>query len=134
MAMRYVVDTHALIWQLEGSSRLGLQAKAILLNPLSDLVLPAIALAEAVWTVERGKTGIPSALALVDAVKADRRFTIYPLDQRVIEQTLTLAAINEMHDRQIVATALVLQRLGADVALLSCDQNIKASQTVPIIW
>lgn len=56
--MRYVVDTHALIWCLEGNARLGSQAAAIFATPSSDLVLPAIAFAETVWIVERGKTSI----------------------------------------------------------------------------
>jgi PIN domain nuclease of toxin-antitoxin system len=53
--MKYVIDTHALIWFLEGNQRLGTQAQAILSNLDSQLVLPAIALAEAAWIVERGK-------------------------------------------------------------------------------
>jgi PIN domain nuclease of toxin-antitoxin system len=52
--MKYVIDTHALIWFLEGNQRLGTQAQAILSNLESQLVLPAIALAEAAWIVEQG--------------------------------------------------------------------------------
>ncbi|NJK66777.1 MAG: type II toxin-antitoxin system VapC family toxin [Microcoleus sp. CSU_2_2] len=46
MPMKYVIDTHALIWFLEGNQRLGTQAQAILSNVTSQLVLPAIALSE----------------------------------------------------------------------------------------
>ncbi len=31
--MKYVIDTHALIWFLEGNPRLGANAKAIISNP-----------------------------------------------------------------------------------------------------
>ncbi|MEH2291852.1 type II toxin-antitoxin system VapC family toxin [Nostoc sp.] len=51
--MKYVIDTHTLIWFLEGNSRLGANANAILSNPDSQLVIPATTLAEAVWIVER---------------------------------------------------------------------------------
>lgn len=54
--MKYIVDTHALIWFLEGNSRLGTNAKTILSEPTSKLILPAIVLAEAAWIVERGRT------------------------------------------------------------------------------
>jgi len=54
--MKHVVDTHALIWFLEGNSRLGANARTILSEADSQLILPVIALAEAVWIVERGKT------------------------------------------------------------------------------
>ena len=82
--MKYVVDTHALIWFLEGSSRLGANARTILSEFDNQLVLPAIALAEAVWIVERGKTSIPSVSALLNAVSADSRVMVYPLDRAVI--------------------------------------------------
>jgi hypothetical protein len=47
---------------------------------------------------------------------------------------MSLSAINEMHDRQIVATALVLAGKGDVVYLLTCDQNITASALVAIVW
>jgi PIN domain nuclease of toxin-antitoxin system len=132
--MRYILDTHALIWFLEGNPRLGANAKALLSEPISELVLPAIALAESVWIVSRGRTSIPSVGALLQAISGDVRVMIYPLDRAVIEQTVQLSAINEMHDRQIVATALLIQAQGEQVALLTCDQNITATNLVAIVW
>jgi PIN domain nuclease of toxin-antitoxin system len=41
--MKYILDTHALIWFLEGNSRLGVTAKEILSDSSSELILPAIA-------------------------------------------------------------------------------------------
>ncbi|NER25573.1 MAG: type II toxin-antitoxin system VapC family toxin [Symploca sp. SIO1B1] len=132
--MKFVIDTHALIWFLEGNSRLGLNAKAVLSDPDSQLVIPATTLAEAVWIVERGRTSLASSKDIIAAVKADERVLIYPLNQEVIEMTMSLSAINEMHDRQIVATALVLAGKGEMVQLLTCDKNITASNAVPIVW
>jgi len=132
--MKYILDTHALIWFLEGNARLGLTAKEILLDSRSELVLPAIALAESVWIVSRGKTSIPSVDALLKVVKDDKRVSIYPLDSEVIEKSINLTSINEMHDRQIVSTTLVIQGQGNQVALLSCDRNICAANLVRIVW
>lgn len=129
-----MIDTHALIWFLEGNARLGANANAILSNPDSQLVIPATTLAEAVWIVERGRTSISSAKNLLSAVESDPRVVIYPLDKDVIEKTISLSAINEMHDRQIAATALVLASKGDEVQLLTCDSNIIASGLVSIIW
>jgi PIN domain nuclease of toxin-antitoxin system len=132
--MKYVIDTHALIWFLEGNPRLGSNAKNILSEPTSELVIPATALAEAVWIVERGRTSIPSASILLTFVNADRRAYVYPLNKDVIEKTIGLLAIGEMHDRQIVATALFIESQGEAVALLTYDQNITASGLLTIIW
>ncbi len=132
--MKYVIDTHALIWFFEGNSRLGINANAILSSPDSQLVIPATTLAEAVWIVERGKTSIPSVNDLLSAIEEDYRIVVYPLNQEVVEKTIHLSTINEMHDRQIAATALVLASKGEDVKLLTCDLNITNSGLVPITW
>jgi len=132
--MKYVVDTHALIWFLEGNPRLGTSAKTILANPDSQLILPAIALAEAVWIVDRARTSIPSVTDLFDAVNSDPRIVIYPIDKAVIEQSISLSAVTEMHDRLIVATTLVLENRGEKIGLLTCDRNITASGLITLIW
>ena len=132
--MKYVVDTHALVWFLEGNSRLGVNAKTVLADTESLLILPAIALAEAIWIVDRGKTSIPSVTDLLNAINADPRITIYPLDRTIIEQSINFSAITEMHDRLIVATAIILSNRGEEIALLTCDRNITASNLLNIIW
>lgn len=132
--MKYVVDTHALIWFLEGNPRIGADAKIILSEPTSQLVVPAIVLAEAAWIVERGRTSIPSAMDLLSAVEADARVVIYPLNETVVKQSVSVSTIGEMHDRQIVATALVLASQNEMVALLTCDRNITTSGLMKIVW
>jgi PIN domain nuclease of toxin-antitoxin system len=108
--------------------------KLFYLNTESLLILPAIALAEAIWIVDRARTSIPSVTDLFDAVNSDPRIVIYPIDKAVIEQSISLSAITEMHDRLIVATALVLGNRGAKIGLLTCDRNITASGLITLIW
>ena len=133
-ASEYVIDAHALIWYLSGSSRLGTNARTALMDPLSVLYLPIIALAESCWAVERGKTSIPSVATLLADVDADPRITVVPLDRAILDRAQELTGIGEMHDRQIAATALTLSSTGTQVVLLTCDANITASGMVPIVW
>jgi PIN domain nuclease of toxin-antitoxin system len=98
------------------------------------LVLPAIVLAEAVWIVDRGRTSIPSASDLLNAVNVDSRIVIYPVDATIVEQSLNLSVITEMHDRLIVATAIVLEKQGYKLGLLTCDLNITSSGLLNLIW
>ena len=134
MTTRYVVDTHTLIWFLEENPRLGSQAKTLLQNPESALAIPIIVLAEACWMIEHGKTSIPSSRSFLDAVAADPRVCVIPLDQAVLNKTLSLTAVTGMHDRQIVATALLLVDRGETVALLTRDANIRDSGLIPVLW
>lgn len=135
MANEYVLDAHAVVWFLEGNPRLGVNARAAIQDPASVLYLPIIALAEACWVIERGRTSIPSVATFLTDIDADRRIVQVPLDRTILDLSLGLAPIPEMHDRQIVATALHLTaQIGSPVPLLTCDRDITASGLVPIIW
>ena len=134
MTTKYIVDTHTLIWFLEENPRLSSQAKTILQDPKSALIIPIIVLAEACWIIEHGKTSIPGSNSFLDAVDADPRVSILPLDRTALNKSLSLTSVTEMHDRQIVATALLLMDQGETVALLTRDANIRESGLIPVIW
>jgi PIN domain nuclease of toxin-antitoxin system len=131
--MKHVVDTHALLWFVAASPRLGAAARDVLSDPQSELVLPAVALSEACWILERGKVAI-SLDEFLQTLETDTRIEVIPLDEEVVRKSLGLIAIAEMHDRQIVATALVLMDRGDTVDLLTRDANIVAAGLVPIVW
>jgi PIN domain nuclease of toxin-antitoxin system len=134
MANEYVLDTHALIWFLEGNPRLGAIARVAIQDPASVLYLPVIALAEACWVVQRGRTAIASVAALLADLDADPRIVVVALDRAILDLSLTLTAIGEMHDRQIAATAIHLSGAASRVPLLTCDRDITASGVVPVVW
>ncbi len=131
---KHIVDTHALVCHLEGNQRLGPDAKTILADPSSELVLPMIALAEACWMVEHGKSTIANVQDLLAAVDADPRLEITPLNREILDRNLGLAVIDKMHDRQIVASALVLQDRGATVAILTRDSVNQSSGLATVKW
>jgi PIN domain nuclease of toxin-antitoxin system len=129
-----VVDAHPLIWHLEANPRLGPNARAVLSDPDAELFLPIIALAEACWIVEHGRCRIPSITHLLGHVDADPRITVLPLDWATLDCSLTLTAIGEMHDCQIVAAVLQLASAGQRVVLLTRDENIRSSGLVTTVW
>ena len=134
MANKYVLDTHTLIWYLEGNPRLGNSAKAVMDDPTSNMVLPIIGLAEAIDIVDKRRTTISSVKILLNRTKRDMRIQIYPLTFAVLNQSLSAGAVPEMHDRLIVSTALHLQSIGNKVSLLTKDNAIIAAALVPVIW
>ena len=73
MQIKYVVDTHAMVWFIAGDSRLGPNAKQILSNSNSELILPITALAEVCWIIEHGRTSIPSVTDFLLTIDADPR-------------------------------------------------------------
>jgi len=134
MAHKYVLDTHALVWHLEGNPRLGLEAKKVIDDPLSSLVLPIIALAEAAYIVEHERTAIPRVSDLLRSVSADARISICPITWEVFEKSLEASVLPEMHDRLIVGSAPHLQSLGDTISLLTKDASIVQARLVTTVW
>lgn len=90
MPVDYVIDTHALVWFLEGNPRLGAAAKLAMSDPGSVLHLPVIALAEACWVIEKKRCAIPSVADLLRDVDADPRVVLKGVRQRVCRRELKL--------------------------------------------
>lgn len=70
----------------------------------------------------------------IETLDLDSRIMMYPLDRIVINETLKLSEIDKIHDRQIVAAAIALQKQDETVVLLSCDRNITAFGVVQLVW
>lgn len=136
MAHKYILDTHALVWFLEGNSRLGNQAKIIMSNPESLLILPLIAVAEASFLIEKKRIGIPSTKDLFEDIYSDNRIEIIPLTWEIFERSLTSEGLKipELHDRFIVSTGLCLQDLGDTVAIITRDHAITDAGVLPVVW
>jgi len=136
MASSFVVDTHALLWFLEGNRQLGSRARSTLAALESHLVVPIIVLAEAGVILEHGRTKVPSTTHLIETLARDRRFEIFPLTLDIFKRSLSpeAARVPELHDRLIAATALHLQDLGLDVALVTRDESLTNANLVPVVW
>jgi PIN domain nuclease of toxin-antitoxin system len=133
--MKYVLDTHALVWFLENNPKLGGRAKMELQLSSSELFIPVIVLAKVCWMIENRKTSIQSAADLFASLDADLRIKIVPLTRNIVQVSTDLREIGEMHDRQIVATAVnLLKGAGIAVTIITKDANIQESGLVPVLW
>jgi PIN domain nuclease of toxin-antitoxin system len=134
MVNKYVLDAHALIWYLEGNQKLGAGALAVMDDPMSELVLPAIALAEAMYIVAKGRTAITTVPDLLNDVMGDDRIEILPLTLPILQQSLHANPVPEMHDRLIVAATLYLEELGHTTTILTKDTEISSFSLVKTLW
>jgi PIN domain nuclease of toxin-antitoxin system len=136
MANKYILDTHTLVWYLEGNPGLGRQAKATMAATSSEMVLPLIALAEAAYLIEEGRLGIPTVSDLLADISNDDRIEVHELTLEVFERSLTSEGLRipELYDRFIVSTGLHLQDLGHTVTILTKDKSITDAGVLPVIW
>lgn len=136
MAHKYILDTHALVWFVEGNKRLSETARAAIAATDSQLVLPPIALAEAMIIIEKGRTTITYVSKFLNRVYADTRIEIFPLTLDIFERSLTPEGLRipELHDRFIVCTGLHLQDLGETVEIITKDQAITEANVLAVTW
>jgi PIN domain nuclease of toxin-antitoxin system len=134
MIDKHIIDTHSLIWYVEGNPKLGKDAKAVFDDKNVGLVLPVIALAEAFDVVQKQRTSIPDVTTLFNRISGDPRFEIESLTADILLEAQNALNVPEMHDRLITATALKLEKQGFKVAVLTKDPDIIASKLVEIIW
>lgn len=134
MIDKYIVDTHGLIWYVEGNPKLGSQAKTVFDNADSVLILTTIVLAEAIDIVQKQRTAVPDVKTLLNRVFTDYRIEIVPLTIDILQESLNALAVPEMHDRLITATGLFIQKQGFSVAVLTKDDSIINSKLVKTVW
>ncbi|MBS3909188.1 MAG: PIN domain-containing protein [Actinobacteria bacterium] len=129
--MIYVIDTHALVWFIEGSKNLGREAREIMRAAESSIVVPTIVLAEIkhLYNKKRIASVFTEVRELLDD---DERVTIYPLDDTTLDY---LPEGLEIHDAIICATCLALQdSLEEEVILITKDQEIIESKIIETTW
>lgn len=129
--MKYVADTHALVWFLEDNRRLSKPAKAVLLDSSSEIVIPTIVLAEAKFLFAKQRINIDLS-SLYRRMVAARNCSVYPLDESVIDHMPTSL---EIHDAIIVGTGLVIEKIfNEEVVVITRDETIGESGLIKTLW
>lgn len=119
----YVIDTHALVWYLEGSHKLSPVAKQTLdeIERENNLgIVPSIVLAEIVHLSDHRKISL-SAEAVISRLQQASNFSIMPLDLAIIMLMIPLKGF-ELHDRVIMATSTYF-----NAPLITKDEQIHRS-------
>lgn len=129
--MVHIVDTHAFVWFIEASPRLSQNARLAMESPDSEIVIPAIVLAEIKFLFARKRISV-DLQTVIRRISTTKNCTVYPLDEAVIERLPTELNI---HDGLIVATALVYRELlGQSVAVITKDGEIRQSDLINTVW
>ncbi len=127
----YVVDTHALIWYLINSERLGSQAKTIFAAAEQGetyLLISAIVAAEIYYAnVKNG--WFPNFDLLYQQLQARPYFRFVDFQPDHVLDFNSDSNVPEMHDRIIAGLA---RRMNAP--LITFDSQITRAGIIPVIW
>lgn len=128
--LKYLLDTHALIWAATDDDRLGTRAaKAIFSTPYEQLAISDVSLQEVGMLLHLGKIQFKDSPEKVFAL-IFAHLTVLPIS---FEIAIAAPALDLPHsdqfDRIICATAR-----HHDIPLISRDGNITDSKIVEVIW
>ncbi|MBI5216712.1 MAG: PIN domain-containing protein [Ignavibacteriae bacterium] len=95
---------------------------------LTQIIVPTIVLSEVLMIGEKKRITFDYGEFLSNLVTSEN-YTIHPFDFDILLQMRRLEAIPELHDRIIVATALITES-----ALITKDREIISSGIVQTFW
>ena len=132
--MKIAVDTHAMLWYLQGSTRLSRRARATIDDgvQLGGVVVSMGVVFDLVYLTEKGKLPV-AAMQQVRHVIDDpvQPFTLAPVTSSVMDSFIAPAPtrLPDPWDRLIVATAV-----SEGLSLVTRDELITESRLVQTIW
>jgi PIN domain nuclease of toxin-antitoxin system len=118
--MKYLLDTHIVIWIAENSNRLTERMKEVLLDDASEKYVSIVSAWEAALKFGTGKLTIQGGLeALLDEIDKNG-FILLPVEREHVSGVLALPHHHkDPFDRLLVATAIA-----ENMTLITVDENI----------
>ena len=127
--MRYLLDTHVVIWHFDDSPELSKKTKEIIDNPKNELYISSVSLWETAIKINIGKLDLDFTLDELLAEINDNDFDILQIENEYLQKLSALPFIHkDPFDRLIIATALA-----EDLTIITIDENIQ-KYDVKRIW
>lgn len=126
--MKYVADTHTLVWYFLDDSRLDKKIYNIIDNSKNLINIPTIVLAEIMFISNKGRITL-SFEETLQKIQEKQNFDIVSLDVSTIKIANGIGYDLEMHDKLILATAI---NLGAN--LITKDAELQQQKLVKTVW
>lgn len=123
--MKYLLDTHALIWWLDNSQKLSSLARKAISNPENSIFVSHASYWEISTKVSLERLVFP--IEALDSELQKNSFQLLPIKTAHIIQTLNLP----MHHRDPFDRMLITQAQVENIIVLTLDPNI---QKYDLLW
>ena len=127
--MRYLIDTHAIIWYYENSPELPRNIEELIDSPAVSIYICSISLWEMVIKMNLGKLNLKLPIdELFDNIR-NRDFNVLQVENKYLYGLANLPFIHkDPFDRLLISTAL-----SEDLTIITIDENIH-KYDVSCIW
>jgi len=127
--MSYLMDTHAIVWMVDDTSKLSPTVKEIIANPSNQIFICAISLWEIAIKMSIGKMSL--GITFDELIKGLRTsyFDFLQVEDEYMREISNLPFLHkDPFDRLLIATATV-----EDMTIITIDENIH-KYDVTCIW
>ncbi len=121
--MKYLLDTHILIWTLTSQKSLSKNVLSILENSLNKIYVSSVSLWEISIKLSLGKLDIGNKLPADFVFECDQMN--FDLIDLTIKETATFYNLKNIHHKDPFDRILIWQAIKNDFIFISDDKNIK---------
>ena len=119
--MRYLLDTHAIIWLIEDSPKMRLEMKEIVKHIQNDIYISSVSLWEIAIKINLNKLDLGLSFDEVVAEIKNSDINILQIEDEYLSRLSKLPFLHkDPFDRLIISTALV-----EDLTIITVDENIQ---------
>ena len=128
--MRYLLDTHVMLWFLEDSDELSQESKQIFTNGKNELFWSSASFWELIVKISSGKLELENGWqAQLEREKKENRIQDLPIYQKHCEPHLHLP----WHHRDPFDRLLICQAIAEDLIIITKDKYIQKYR-VQTVW
>jgi PIN domain nuclease of toxin-antitoxin system len=127
--MKYLLDTHTLLWYLENAEQPPISVKNIILNINAKIYVSIVSFWEIAIKLTLRKLNLEIELSEIFRVTDENSFIILPVEKKHIESLINLPFYHrDPFDRLLISTAM-----SENATMLTKDENIQ-KYDLQIIW
>jgi len=127
--MRILIDTHVLIWYLNGDDNLSQKLVRIIEDETNIIVISTARLWEIAIKLSSGKVGFEIALSEIEKYINEKDVELLNIDF----QSLTVLAQLPYHHRDPFDRLLIAQAISQNASIISADRHF-TTYAVDVIW
>ena len=119
--MNYLIDTHILIWFIEGDEKLSKKAQALIANPANNIYISQASLWEMAIKISIGKLSLSISLSELELFLSSNQFQILETRFRHYEILRNLP----FHHQDPFDRLIIAQAKAEDYILITNDNRFK---------
>jgi PIN domain nuclease of toxin-antitoxin system len=130
MRNSYLLDTHALIWYLSGSSEISQSTREIIDNPLFPIHISLASIWEMAIKMKSGKLSIDFEFQEFQNILSKEKIRIISVKLEHISKLFEL----ENHHRDPFDRMIIAQSIVENLPIITKDGNISKYSEVEVVW